>query len=110
MLNRLVLALPVILWWGCAAQLTQQGAAVQVADENIVRQCQYLGDVTGASVDNASARNDARNSAAAMGATHAVFVSESPPVITGPKEPNTPAQTMARAYRCPAPVAVLPSQ
>ena len=100
-LNRLVLALSVILWWGCAAQLTQQGAAVLVADENIVRQCQYLGDVTGSSVDNASARNDARNRAAAMGATHAVFVSESSPVITGPNEPNTPAQTMARAYRCP---------
>ncbi len=103
MLNRVLLALPVLLGWGCAAQLTQQGSAVHVADENIVRHCQYLGDVTGASLDNASARNDARNRAGAIGATHAVFVSETPSIRTGPNEPNTPAQSMARAYRCPNP-------
>jgi hypothetical protein len=110
MLNRLVLAVPAIFCWGCAAQLTQQGSAVQVADENIVRHCQYLGDVTGASADNYGARIDARNQAAAMGATNVVFVSESPAVITGQREPNTPAQAMARAYRCSDPVAAPPSQ
>jgi hypothetical protein len=92
MLNRLVLAVPVVFCWGCVAQLTQQGAAVGVADENIVRQCQYLGDVFGG-VERGSLgdydgtfRTSMRNSAATMGATDVVFVS----------------QTLARAYRCPA--------
>ena len=92
MLNRLVLALPAILCWGCAGlipgwQLTQQGSAVQVADENIVRQCQYLGDVTSVT-GGEYARNDARNRAAATGATHVVFVSE------------TENRALARAYDC----------
>ena len=96
MLKRLVLALPVIFCWGCASLgytgvITPQGAAVQLADENIVRQCQYLGDVTGGSYNTELAREDARNRAAAWSATHVVFVSE------------TPYQAMARAYRCPAP-------
>jgi|HubBroStandDraft_2_1064218.scaffolds.fasta_scaffold1248240_1 hypothetical protein len=99
MLNRVVLALPIIFCWGCVAQLTQQGSAVGVADENIVRQCQYLGDVFGG-VSRGSTpdydgtfRTSMRNSAATMGATHVVFVS----------------QTLARAYRCPA-QAQAPSQ
>jgi hypothetical protein len=68
--------------------LTQQGAAIQLADENVVRQCQFVGDVTGGSGDTEHARNDARNRAAAMGATHVVFVSESA------------TQAMAHAYDC----------
>jgi hypothetical protein len=98
MLKRLVLAMPAIFCWGCVAPgwqwpgvLTPQGAAVQLADENIVRQCQYLGDVTGGSSTVTFARNDALNQAASMQATHVVFVSE------------TAYQAMARAYRCPAP-------
>jgi|HubBroStandDraft_5_1064220.scaffolds.fasta_scaffold50650_3 hypothetical protein len=93
MLKRLVLALPVMFCWGCVGQwpglLTPQGAAVQLADENIVRQCQYLGDVTGGPSSLEYARNDAINQAATMQATHVVFVSE------------TAYQAMARAYRCP---------
>ena len=95
MLKRLVLALPIMFCWGCVGGwpglLTPQGAAVQLADENIVRQCQYLGDVTGGSNTLEFARNDALNQAATMQATHVVFVSE------------TGYQAMARAYRCPAP-------
>ena len=89
--------------WGCVGQwpglLTPQGAAVQLADENIVRQCQYLGDVFGGVERGSSAdydgtfRTSMRNSAATMGATHIVFVS----------------QTLARAYRCPV-EAQAPSQ
>jgi hypothetical protein len=96
--------------WTCAMPiaLTPQGQTVQVADENIVRPCQYLGDVTGNGVDNASARNDARNSAVTLGATHVVFVSEAPAVITGSEAPNTLAEAMARTYRCAGP-AVSPS-
>jgi hypothetical protein len=92
MLNRLVLALPAIFCWGCAGLfpgvLTPQGAAVQLADENIVRQCQYVGDVTGGAAGIEYARNDARDRAAAMGATHVVFVSE------------TANQALAHAYDC----------
>jgi hypothetical protein len=92
MLNRLVLALPAIFCWGCAGLfpgvLTQQGSAVRIADENVVRQCQYLGDVTGGAGNTESARNDARNRAAAMGATHVVFVSE------------TAYRALAHAYDC----------
>jgi hypothetical protein len=99
MLNRLVLAVPAIFCWGCSAvipgwQLTQQGSAVHVADENIVRQCQYLGDVTG----DGYARKDARNRAAARGATHVVFVSE------------TENHALARAYDCTIVRIPLPAQ
>ncbi len=97
-----LLALPVLFCCGCAVDLTRQGWAVQVADENIVRQCRYLGDVTGESIDSATARNDVRNHAAARGATHVVFVSQTPPVTGGPATPNTPAEAMGRAYACPA--------
>jgi hypothetical protein len=105
MMKKLVVFLPAVLCWGCAGllgekALTPQGQAVQIADENIVRQCRYLGDVIGAAGNDAYARNDARNGAAAMRATHVVFVSATPAVITGPNEPNTPAQAMARAYDC----------
>ena len=95
MLKRLMLALPVIFCGGCAMTgiLTQQGAAVQLADDNIVRKCQYLGDVTGSGNTTEGARNDARNQAAAWSATHVVFVSEAP------------FQAMARAYHCQAPAA-----
>ena len=103
MLNRLVLAVSIIFCGGCAAfgypgPLTAQGLGVQVADENIVRQCQYLGDVTGSAGTTEYARTDARNRAATMGATNIVFVSE------------TTSRAMARAYRCPDPVAAPPRQ
>jgi hypothetical protein len=93
MTGRLALALAAaVLCCGCAGTfseaLSQQGAEVQLADENIVRQCQFLGDVTGGAMNTAYARNDARNRAAAMGATHVVFVSE------------TETQALAHAYDC----------
>ena len=97
-----LLALPAAVCCGCAVELTQQGWAVQVADENIVRQCRYIGDVTGQSIDAATSRNDVRNQAAARGATHVVFVSQTPPVSGGATAPDTPAEAMARAYICPA--------
>jgi hypothetical protein len=92
MLNRLVLALPAIFCWGCAGlipgALTPEGSAVRIADENVVRQCQFIGDVTGGAGNTAYARNDARDRAAAMGATHVVFVSE------------TANEALAHAYDC----------
>ena len=92
-MKRLVLALPTVFCWGCAGLLpgaatTQQGSAVKVADENIVRQCQYVGDATGGGSTTEYARIDARNRAAEMGASHVVFVSE------------TANQAFAYAYDC----------
>ena len=78
MLKRVVLALPAIFCLDCATQLTQQGSTVQIADENIVRQCQYLGDVTAAAVRGSEGypidadgtyRTGMRNIAATMRAT-----------------------------------------
>jgi hypothetical protein len=102
MLKRFVLALPAIFCWGCATPLTQQGSTVQIGDENIVRQCQYLGDVTAAAVRGSEGypidadgtyRTGMRNIAGTMRATHVVFVSES----------------LAHAYRCPTPAATAPA-
>ena len=80
--------------WGCVVPpvvLTPQAETVRIADENIVRPCLYLGDVPGSryQVDDSTYRIGVLNTAAAMEATHVVFIS----------------QTLARAYRCPTAVA-----
>ncbi len=82
----------------CAADLSPQGAQVQVSDEHMVRHCQYIGDVTGNSGDAATARNDARNRAAAMGATNVVFIGQGRSV----SGEVMPVDSNGRAYRCPA--------
>ncbi len=91
-----------LLLSACAVALSPQGAGVQVSDEHMVHHCQYLGDVTGDSVNTDTARNDARNRAAAMGATNVVFVSQSNAVTSAHAGgPNSAADAMGRAYRCP---------
>jgi hypothetical protein len=89
---------------GCVppAALSSQGNAVQVSDENIVRSCKYLGDVSGNGYSVDTARDDARNHAAQLGATNVVFITQTELVVTGPKEPNTPASAMGRGYNCTA--------
>jgi hypothetical protein len=86
---------------GTSGALTQQGRAVAVSDENIVRTCQFLGDVSGESTDTETARNRARNQAAKLGATNVMFVSQTPSTVTGPESANISASAMGRAYRCP---------
>jgi hypothetical protein len=81
----------------CAAELSPQGAQVQVSDEQMVHTCQYLGDVNGNSSDASTARNDARNRAAAMGATNVVFIGQGRSVAGE----VMPVDSMGRAYRCP---------
>ncbi len=86
-----------LLLSACAAELSPQGAQVQVSDEQMVHGCQYLGDVNGNSSDTGTARNDARNRAAAMGATNVVFIGQGRSVAGE----VMPVDSMGRAYRCP---------
>ncbi|HEY1693308.1 MAG TPA: DUF4156 domain-containing protein [Polyangiaceae bacterium] len=94
----LTAALLAALLPGCLTpvELTSGGASVQVADENIVKSCKYLGDVTGRGTSDDDARRAAQNDAAAQGATHIVFVSETPLTAT------LAATSMGRAYDCSA--------
>jgi hypothetical protein len=65
------------------------------ADEKRVRHCEYLGDVRGTAAGPEGARFHARDNAGLLGATHVVFVSESPGRMGEVK-----ATAMGRAYRC----------
>jgi predicted acyltransferase (DUF342 family) len=91
---------------GCASTSSTSGAKVQDGDPAVVnRDCKLLGTVSGRSVFGGSdtarmdgAMQDARNKAAAMGATHVVFMT-----VDNSGMFNT-GQTTARAYRCDAKV------
>ncbi len=66
---------------GCATTKSTMAAKVLEADENVVSQCKYLGDVTGTSgwgnlasssgINNA--KNEALEQATKLGATHVVW-------------------------------------
>ncbi len=101
-LRRLSLIVFAVPFGACvtSSALTQQGRAVVVSDENMVRTCQFLGDVSGESTNGDGARNRACNSAANLGATNVVFVSQTPFTATGADFANIPASAMGRAYRC----------
>lgn len=74
---------------GCATELSPRGARVAVSDENLVRNCKYLDDIgSDFVIGQDSARNDARNRAAELGATNIVFVSA------------TSKRVMGHIYRC----------
>jgi hypothetical protein len=94
----LLLALAILA--GCALPTSQRARSVQAADEAMVARCQYLDEVTGWSgwgnlaqdAGMKNARNQARERAAELGATHVVWRG-----LTGGYTPNV----VARAYRCP---------
>jgi hypothetical protein len=85
---------------GCALPTSQQARSVKSADEAMITTCEYLDEVTGwsgwgnlaqdAGMENA--RNQARERAAELGATHVVWRG-----LAGGYAPNV----VARAYRCP---------
>jgi Domain of unknown function (DUF4156) len=81
---------------GCAIQLTPQGQQVRVADtEAMLKDCKLLGKVTGGASSSAgmdAARVDARNKAAALGATDVIFMNEF--------TENFTAMIDGHAYRC----------
>jgi len=85
---------------GCALPTSQRARSVTSADESTVAGCAYLEDVTGWSgwgnlaqdAGMKNARNQARERAAELGATHVVWRG-----LAGGYSPNV----VARAYRCP---------
>lgn len=66
---------------GCATSLSPRAVNVKDADFRIVESCQFVGDVHGssgwgnlaASTGIQNAKNEAREQAASMGATHVVW-------------------------------------
>ena len=84
---------------GCATAPSAAAARVQEADTNMVASCRYLGDVQGssgwgnlaASAGMENAKNEARENAAKLGATHVVWNN-----ITGGYSPYV----SAKAYKC----------
>lgn len=84
---------------GCATRQSQQAAEVLTADERMVDGCQLLGEVDGssgwggvaASKGMNNARNEAREKAARLGATHVVWMN-----MAGGYTPYA----VGRAYRC----------
>ena len=81
MLSRYVLVGMVVLVAGCATQLSERGAGVQDADDGMVAGCKYVGNVSGtsgvggvaASTGIQNAKNEARDQAGTLGATHVVW-------------------------------------
>ena len=100
----LAVGMIIALLAGCASTSSTSGARVQDGDPAVVnRDCKLLGTVSGRSVFGGSdtarmdgAMQDARNKAAAMGATHVVFIT-----VDNSGMFNT-GQTTARVYRCDA--------
>jgi hypothetical protein len=96
---RHLLAAYLLLCSGCATTLSPAGSGVIQADEKMIADCRFLGQVEGssgfgniaASTGMANARNEATEKAARIGATHILFVD-----VSGGYSPNA----QARAYDC----------
>ncbi len=86
---------------GCVTPLGARAKTIEDADEGMVRGCEYLGDVRSMSrwsaplVGAEDPRNEGRERAAAIGATHILWVTED---LAG-----FPPFAMGRAYRCAVP-------
>lgn len=84
---------------GCASKPTPRAAKVRVATAAEVKKCEFLGRVSGSSAHEGyglvygrdKAKNDALDVAAALGATHVVWIE-----VTDGLNPTA----TARAYRC----------
>jgi hypothetical protein len=94
-----IAAASTILLASCAVTPSKGAAQVRDADEKIIENCHFVADVEGtsgwgnlaASAGIANARNEAREKAAAAGATHIVWRS-----VTGAYSPTV----SGRAYQC----------
>ena len=103
-MRNLLAALAACLAAACSTTGSQSDAARKIVDGDpaiLNRDCKLLGPVSGRSVfggaDEArvqNAMNDAREKAAAMGATHVVFL------VTDTKGILNRGNAQARAYRC----------
>jgi hypothetical protein len=99
---RLLLIASALAISACAMAPSERAAAVRDADEHMVEACRYVGEVQGASgwggpggtsAGATNSRNEARDQAAALGATH---------VVWNPASSTQTGATMVsgRAYRC----------
>lgn len=79
---------------GCATTLSSQAMRIHDADTNMIGKCNYIGEIHGssgwgnlaASTGIQNAKNEAREQASAMGATHIVWTNISggySPFVTG---------------------------
>ena len=84
---------------GCATSLSSRAMKVQDADMTIMERCKFVGDVQGssgwgnlaASAGMQNAKNEAREQASEMGATHVIWTS-----VAGGYSPFA----MGKAYMC----------
>lgn len=76
-----LLVATLLLTTGCTTSLSARAAKVQDADMTIIERCKFVGDVQGssgwgnlaASAGMQNAKNEAREQAAEMGATHVIW-------------------------------------
>ena len=95
---RFMFVLPLMLV-GCATAPSPQAVAVRDADQKMVENCEFVGDVMGssgwggivASVGTRNAQNEARDQAAQLGATHVTWN-----MLSGGWAPSV----SGKAYRC----------
>jgi hypothetical protein len=94
-----LLAVALLLMTGCATSLSANAMKVQDADMTMMERCKFVGDVQGssgwgnlaASAGMQNAKNEAREMAAEMGATHVIW--------TGVAGGYSPFAT-GKAYMC----------
>ena len=95
----ILLAGALLVMTGCATSLSTRAIKVQDADMTVMEKCIFLGDVQGssgwgnlaASAGMQNAKNEAREMAAEMGATHVIW--------TGVAGGYSPFAT-GKAYKC----------
>ena len=90
----------IILLPSCTTSPSIRAQAVSEADSYTIRNCRYLGEVEGSSshagiassyIGIPNAKNEAKDKAAALGATH---------IMWGTIEPNYWVSVKGKAYKC----------
>jgi hypothetical protein len=98
---RYLILVGTMLLSACATAPSERAASVKDADPKMVETCTYLGEVEGTSMFGGpgghgaavnNSKNEARDQAAAMGATHVVWNNMTESTLTA---------VAGRAYKCP---------
>ena len=95
----IAIGLSVFLAYGCATVPSKKAENIQDADQQTVKNCEFVGNVSGtsgwgnlaASVGIKNAKNEAREQAAQLNATHIVWTS-----VLGGYSPSV----SGNAYKC----------
>ena len=78
-----IIILMIVILTGCATNLSPKASRIQVSTLDLVKNCKYLGEFSGwsghggsmmSNVGVQNARNEAREKASAVGATHIVWI------------------------------------